>query len=134
MLTIQAEDTILDFQKKFNRIYPFLKIEFFEKAHIDKQGSHKKEMIASNMLFRGLIGRGKTHTINFNDDFSINDFEMLLKNQCRLYAQVFRKSGKIWLETTATDYWTLEQQNEEGKSLAKHFKIDSENINDIDPY
>ncbi|HOZ82115.1 MAG TPA: hypothetical protein PLU85_04060 [Bacteroidia bacterium] len=133
-LTIQAEDTILDFQKKFNRIYPFLKIEFFEKAHIAKQGSHKKEMIASNMLFRGLIGRGKSHIINFNDDFSISDFEMLLNDQCRLYAQVFRKSGKIWLETSATDYWTLEQQNEEGKSLAKHFKTESENINDIDPY
>ena len=44
------------------------------------------------------------------------------------------KSGKIWLETSATDYWTLEQQNEEGKSLAKHFKTESENINDIDPY
>ncbi|QQR96487.1 MAG: hypothetical protein IPJ93_07810 [Bacteroidota bacterium] len=91
-------------------------------------------MIASNMLFRGLIGRGKSHIINFNDDFSISDFEMLLNDQCRLYAQVFRKSGKIWLETSATDYWTLEQQNEEGKSLAKHFKTESENINDIDPY
>ena len=68
-LTIQAEDTILDFQKKFNRIYPFLKIEFFEKAHIAKQGSHKREMITSNRLFHGLIGRGKTHIINFNDNF-----------------------------------------------------------------
>jgi hypothetical protein len=35
-------------------------------------------------------------------------------------AQVYRKSGKIWLETTVTDSWTLEEQNKQGESLSKN--------------
>jgi hypothetical protein len=29
--------------------------------------------------------------------------------------QLFRNSGKIWLETGATDSWSLEDQNKEGE-------------------
>jgi hypothetical protein len=32
--------------------------------------------------------------------------------------QVFRKSGKVWLETTVTDGWTLEEQNLQGEALS----------------
>jgi hypothetical protein len=31
-----------------------------------------------------------------------------------LSVQVFRKSGKNWLETTASDQWSLEKQNAKG--------------------
>jgi hypothetical protein len=34
-----------------------------------------------------------------------------------LNVQVFRKSGKSWLETTITDKWTLEKQNTQGEEL-----------------
>jgi hypothetical protein len=47
---------------------------------------------------------------------------------------VFRKSGAVWLITSATDNWTLSQQNEEGKSLAQHFKEEKENLDDHDIY
>lgn len=65
-------------------------------------------MITSNRLFHGLIGRGKTHIINFNDNFSISDFEMLLKNQCRLYAQVFVNQARFGLkqQQQITGHWS----------------------------
>ena len=35
-----------------------------------------------------------------------------------LSAQVFRLSGDVWLETTSTDNWTLEEQNSTGQEAA----------------
>ena len=36
-----------------------------------------------------------------------------------LEIQVFRKSGKAWLESTIPDGWTLEEQNRQGGALSK---------------
>jgi hypothetical protein len=36
--------------------------------------------------------------------------------------QVFRKSGNVWLETSATDAWSLKQQNQEGMDLSTEFR------------
>jgi hypothetical protein len=47
-----------------------------------------------------------------------------------LYVQVFRKSGKVWLETTATDNWSLYKQNEEGQELSVHGSSLSEELPD----
>jgi hypothetical protein len=41
-----------------------------------------------------------------------------------LSVQVFRKSGNVWLETSATDNWTLRQQNNEGAELSTQMKND----------
>ena len=35
-----------------------------------------------------------------------------------LFIQVFRRSGNLWLETTATDNWSLHHQNEQGRELS----------------
>jgi hypothetical protein len=44
--------------------------------------------------------------------------EKVFQDNLGLYVQVFRKSGKVWLETTATDNWSLFKQNEEGQELS----------------
>lgn len=36
-----------------------------------------------------------------------------------LFVQVFRRSGKVWIETTVTDDWTLGKQNSEAESFIK---------------
>ena len=43
-----------------------------------------------------------------------NDFDAIYG----LAVHVFRKSGKVWLETTVTDNWTLEEQNRQGELLS----------------
>jgi hypothetical protein len=48
---------------------------------------------------------------------TVTDFENALMDQFGLSAQVFRRSGNLWLETTITDYWTLKQQNEHGREI-----------------
>jgi len=48
----------------------------------------------------------------------VSEVEQLFQDVYGLSVQVFRKSGTIWLETTATDDWTLNKQNDEAKELS----------------
>jgi len=51
------------------------------------------------------------------ETMSVADLEKAFKDQFGLMAQVFRRSGNIWLETSITDKWSLKQQNELGKEI-----------------
>jgi propionyl-CoA carboxylase beta chain len=70
------------------------------------------------------------HTIAVESNFSVSNLEQKFENELGLFIQVFRKSGNVWLETSATDSWTLAEQNEEGEMLAKTFKQERENFDD----
>ena len=48
----------------------------------------------------------------------VNKLENIFKDQFNLAVQVFRKSGNLWLETTMTDNWTLQQQNNHGREIS----------------
>ena len=39
------------------------------------------------------------------------------EDQYGIHVQVFRKSKSLWLETTATDNWSLREQNKTGKEM-----------------
>ncbi|MEI8136499.1 MAG: hypothetical protein WCH21_04145 [Bacteroidota bacterium] len=58
-------------------------------------------------------------TITITPQMTVADLEQNFRDIYGLSAQVFRKSGKVWLETTVTDVWTLEEQNSQGESLSK---------------
>jgi hypothetical protein len=49
----------------------------------------------------------------------VSELENLFEDKFKLSVQVFRKSGKSWLETTFTDGWSLKKQNQEGLDLSK---------------
>jgi len=40
----------------------------------------------------------------------VSEFENQLAEKLKVSAQVFRKSGRSWLETTFTDGWTLKNK------------------------
>jgi len=49
----------------------------------------------------------------------VSDLEKEFNDKLHLSAQVFRKAGKTWLETTFTDGWSLRKQNLEGMEMSK---------------
>jgi hypothetical protein len=53
------------------------------------------------------------------------ELEAMFTNYYALKTQVFRKSGKIWLETTVTDAWTLEEQNSQGETITAQMNASS---------
>lgn len=100
-------------------MFPYLKIEFFSKVHKAGGGSPKKQMKQPDKT----LGECRTiHTagkINITPTMTVAELEKNFSTVYGLSTQVFRKSGKVWLETTVTDGWTLQQQNKEGEALSK---------------
>lgn len=58
-----------------------------------------------------------TAPLELTEDMPVSAVEQLFQDYFGLSAQVFRKSGGSWLETSLTDDWTLKRQNDEGFEL-----------------
>jgi hypothetical protein len=117
-LHIAPNRLISDVQYEFNKAFPFLKLEFFARRSVLRPGSPTSQLIPHNRK----ISEGQS-TITDGDieipgEMKVMELEKLLKEQFSLAAQVLRKSGNLWLETTMTDNWTLEQQNKHGKEIS----------------
>lgn len=91
-------------------------------------------MIKSNEFITRIQSKNQFGKIPFTNSTTVGEFEDMFFSKFGLCIQVFRKSGNVWLETNSTDDWTLEQQNEEGRSLAQQLKIEKENADDHDIY
>ena len=133
-LRIDSSQTISGVQKQFNDLYSFLRLEFFRQPPVSGAGNAKNKMITYDMKLRDIQNIIKTGEIKVSNQTLVSELENQFEKEFGLYVQVFRKSGKIWLETTATDNWTLEQQNEEGKSLNEQLNIKPDNQDDHDIY
>ena len=57
-------------------------------------------------------------TITITPQMTVANLEQNMNDVFGLSVQVFRKSGNAWLETSVTDNWTLEQQNNQGEELS----------------
>ncbi|MFY9308222.1 MAG: hypothetical protein WAQ28_04145 [Bacteroidia bacterium] len=118
-ITINDNRKISVLQEEFNTVFPYLKIEFFSKPHLAGRGSAKQYMNPNSKTL------GECRTIHNKGELIINpqttvaDLEESFRKLYGLSVQVFRKSGKVWLETTVTDNWTLEEQNLQGEALSK---------------
>ena len=130
-LRIAPNRLISDLQKDFNNAFPFLKIEFFQ-----NRGRQLPAFTFGQILPHDKrIVEGQTAVtdgdIEVSSDMKVRDLEKIFKDQFSLVAQVFRRSGNLWLETTMTDGWTLGQQNEHGREISTDSK---KNISDDNDY
>ncbi len=110
---------IFAIQEEFSALFPYLKLEFFSKPHDVGAGSAKK-LIKHNSKTLGecrtIHNKGK---ITITPNMTVSDLEQNFGDIYGLGVQVFRKSGRAWLETTVTDGWTLDEQNRQGEALSK---------------
>lgn len=117
-ITINDQRKIYAIQEEFTQQFPYLKLEFFSKPHQAGGGSPKKIMESGSKTLgecRIIHNRG---TLTIIPQMTVTDLESGFRDIYGLSVQVFRKSGKAWLETTVTDNWTLEEQNRQGESLS----------------
>jgi hypothetical protein len=121
-ITINDNKKIAAIQEEFNVAFPYLKLEFFSKSHQPGDGSAKKFLKQNNKTLaecRIIHNEGK---IKITPKTKVGDLEQQFSTVFGLGVQIFRKSGKVWLETTVTDAWTLEEQNQQGEALSKSVK------------
>ncbi|MDP1803322.1 MAG: hypothetical protein Q8L81_18310 [Bacteroidota bacterium] len=118
-ILINDKRKIQAIQKDFNKQFPYLKLEFFSKPHAVGGGTHKKLMKIPSKTLGECRTIHDSGTLTITPQMTVADLEQSFSNVYGLSVQVFRKSGKVWLETTVTDKWTLEVQNNQGESLSK---------------
>ncbi len=119
ILNLYEHASIASLQKEFNSVFPYLKIEFFTQSHEKGKGSPRSQLIDVALNLGAYRKKGKNDVgITIHEDQTVAEVEKLFQDSFGLSVQVFRKSGKLWLETTMTDDWTLKKQNEQGKELS----------------
>jgi len=117
LLHIVPERPISEIQQEFNSAFPFLKIEFFNNKSFTRSDFSVKQIISPNRKLGDCNPVLTGGNIDIEEDMKVNELEKLFKDKFNLAIQVFRKSGNLWLETTMTDSWTLQQQNKHGREI-----------------
>lgn len=115
---LDNDTKISDLQKKFNEVYPFLKVEFYKRPYSAKKVSAMKDRIAPGAIISADAISFKPANINIGDHRTVSSLEKEFYKKFGIAMQVSRKSGKIWIETSKTDDRTLAEQNLLGKTMS----------------
>ena len=124
-IRVIEDDILRNIQNDFSKQYPFLKLEFYKCSHPDGTGSPESERLSAQLPLEeatafhcpGIIDVSPLRTVAAIE----HDFLKLLG----LSVQVFRRSGKLWIETTGTDHWSLQEQNAKGREYSLPYKPDA---------
>lgn len=117
-IIIDDNTQINEIQSEFNNYFPFLKLEFFQFNPTNENTFSKANMVTNSKTTLNKIRH--LHVpgyISLSGNQLVSTFEKYLKENFGINAQVFRKSGPNWLQTTSTDNWTLSEQNKKGLEM-----------------
>lgn len=118
VLKISDSKKLSEVKDEFNALFPYLKLEFFKHKHEVNKSNSKADMLSSDLTFKRVRKRHSEGALVVKENMSVADLEQLFQDIFGISAQVFRKSGRSWIETSVTDDWSLKRQNEEGKELS----------------
>ena len=110
-LAIFEGQTIGAIQKIFSDRYPYLRIDLFRNLELNGIRITKKLENAYGLFQLPQTG------ISLLGDRTVKCLKDDIRKATGLVAKIFRRSGNVWIETSLTDDWTLERQNEEGKLM-----------------
>ena len=117
-LTINGTRYIQEVQHDFNAAYPYLKLEFFRQLVGEPSPASAGNLLKHSLKIQDARRMQQNGVLEVTDSMRVSDLEDELKQRYGLSAQVFRKSGNVWLETTMSDNWTLKQQNDHGREIS----------------
>jgi hypothetical protein len=118
---VDDQNKIFMLQEEFNEVFPYLKIEFFSVANKQGQRIVNKFTTENNRALAGYRVVHNAEQLVITPETTVAALEEKFNRVYGLGTQVLRKSGKSWLETTVTDAWTLEEQNQQGEALSGNY-------------
>lgn len=118
-MQIHNTKRLKELQEEFNNTFPYLKIEFFSEPHEEGEASDEKFLLKNQLTIGEIRSKNIAGFIPLNEDMPVGVFEKLFENSFDLNVQVYRKSHGKWLQTWASDVWTLGEQNRRGKILGE---------------
>jgi hypothetical protein len=119
-ISLRKNRKLKEIQHEFNTIFPYLRIDFFNVLHKTEEVTSNNFIIDNEKMIGEYVKRNDVKKMSVDPKMTVSHFEQSF-NPLGIGVQVFRKSGKIWLETGATDSWSLEDQNKEGESITNQY-------------
>ncbi|HLP95298.1 MAG TPA: hypothetical protein VK168_14740 [Saprospiraceae bacterium] len=112
-LEISPDKTMGALQKEFSEAFAGLKLAFFSKPHGEHKGSAAKFLIQDkDLALSQLSPELQAGVVNITPELVVWQLEKQFEEQFGLHVQLFRKSGRTWLETSVSDNLTLAEQME----------------------
>jgi|APTNR8051073442_1049403.scaffolds.fasta_scaffold01422_11 hypothetical protein len=112
---------IRDIQVGFNQLFPHLKLSFYKTEHHAGEGTPRQAELNAELTLEQARTVHSEGELVIDPYMTVAELEEEFARHFGLNAQVFRKSGNLWMQTTATDNWTLGEQNRKGESSEAHF-------------
>ncbi|SKC97884.1 hypothetical protein SAMN05660461_1035 [Chitinophaga ginsengisegetis] len=124
---ISEEAVVGDIQKRFREFYPYLRLAFYRNPHRTGECSPKEEAVPPETpidKIRMIHNSGWLDVSYYRRAAAVeHDFS----HEFGLSAQILRRCGDLWLETTTTDNWTLEELNIAGRPVERQrFRLPDE--------
>jgi hypothetical protein len=119
-IVVDQDKKIDAIQEEFNSLFPYLKLEFYlSPSKPNRPLRYIKNKSKAISKFK--IEPGKRN-FNITSDITAAEIHKSFMDIYGLGVQLFRKSGKAWLEATLTDSWTLAEQNGQGEELSRNYR------------
>lgn len=114
---ISDNKSVADLKKEFHAKFPYLKIEFFKKPHVQGELSSKKDLLEDSILLGDIRTIHNSGEILVHPEMTVAEVEYKFEKLFGVHVQIFRKAKGLWIETGVTDSWTLQKQNEIGDEM-----------------
>ena len=131
-MNITRHTLINEFKDFFHSIFPFLKLEIYDVKSENFNGTNAKIHLSDKSLLIDLNPQLINHHFDIDSQMEVGKFEKMMLELYNLNVQVFRQSSGLWLQTTATDHWSLEKQNSKGEHSMNEHNIPPLNVTDFD--
>ena len=113
-LYLSPELKIREIKKGFVNEFPYLKLEFFNHKHLPGERDPFTQRVSDASSLFEVTGDMMKTEIDINPKQTVSELKQIFRRKLNIHIQIFRRSKYIWIETTQTDNFTLEKQNEMG--------------------
>ncbi|MBN8836729.1 MAG: hypothetical protein J0I09_05695 [Sphingobacteriia bacterium] len=104
-------------QYEFNKLFPYLKLEFYEKDHANNKKVIPKNIYNNSRLLKEFIVSRNHPQFIIAPEMTVQQLAESFAKYYSLITKVFRRSGNVWLSTSVTDGWSLYEQNKQGELI-----------------
>jgi len=116
-MQISNKRKLKDLQKDFKNAFPYLKIEFYRSEHEFGEETPREDGLDAELSVAEARTLSTEGIMPLDGTQRTSEFEMDMAKKFDLNVQVFRKSYGKWLQTWATDNWSLQEQNDRSAKM-----------------
>ena len=114
-------------QDTFSNFYPYLKLEFYKKAHRKFESSDKKNFINPDCIVSDIKKTHLSALIEIQPSYKVSEVEKEFQQRLGLPVQILWKGGQGWKQTVGADNLTLKELNEISRNSSDEFILSNPN-------